>query len=64
MMLSAVTLLPQPDSPDHAERLALVDVEVDAVDGADHAPSVKKCVFKIPHVQERHIGKRLGHGLP
>ena len=32
----AVMLLPQPDSPDDAERLAVADLERDAVDGLDH----------------------------
>ena len=37
MIVSAVTLLPQPDSPTIAERLAALDGEADAVDGLDDA---------------------------
>ena len=42
-----VVVLPQPDSPTSAERLALADVEVDAVDRLDRADLARSRPFVI-----------------
>ena len=52
-MESAVTLLPQPDSPTSATTLALVDVERDAVEGSQHAAVGRERDGEIPDPEER-----------
>ncbi len=53
----AVTVLPQPDSPTTPHRLAALDAQVDAVDGAHHA-----VVGLEPGLQSADVEKRFGHG--
>ena len=53
---SAVTVLPQPDLADHAQRLAAPDREVDAVDRLHHA-----VVGREMRLEAADLEQRLGH---
>ena len=50
---SAVTVLPQPDSPTTHTRLAAVDGEVDAVDRLHHAVVGGEVGLQPPDVEQR-----------
>ncbi len=73
MIVSAVTLLPQPDSPDDAERLAWVDREAHAVDGLDRPVHDVEVDLQVAYVEQglrmsprparRRPRDRIGHAF-
>ena len=56
---SAVTVLPQPDSPTTHTRLAALDADIDAVDGLHDA-----VIGREMRLQPADFEERLAHGWP
>ena len=48
---------------DDTKRFAGVDMKAHAIDGANHTPIGQELRLKVPHVQQRNIERRLGHGF-
>ena len=57
MIVRHVTLLPQPDSPDDRERLALLDREREAVDGLDDAVVGLEGRLQVADVEQGHTAE-------